>query len=308
MREHQRGVALVLVLWVIALLAVIAGNFAYSMRGEAQIARNQLQAAQVRALADAGVHRAWFELLKPTSDLQRWLPDGQMRTMPVQGGTLQVTIVDESGKIDLNTASDSLLKGLFLSAGVPEVQASALLEAVLDWRDSDRLKRLNGAEEEDYRAAGKKYVPADAPFLAVNEFRRVLGVTDELYSKLSPVVTVYSGLPGLNTAAASREAIMAIPGVNPALVDQYLQQRQTALASGQKAIPFVGAGAFGSTPVAVSGYTIRSELQLADGLGFVREATVRLTQDPKNPIFVLAWEEGKAQASAPNGTLAVMSK
>ena len=49
--RRQNGVALVLVLWVITLLAVIAGNFAFSMRSEAQIARNLLINSQLNKLA-----------------------------------------------------------------------------------------------------------------------------------------------------------------------------------------------------------------------------------------------------------------
>ena len=45
----QRGVVLLPWFRVISLLAVIAGNFAYSMRGEAQIARNLVSTAQARA-------------------------------------------------------------------------------------------------------------------------------------------------------------------------------------------------------------------------------------------------------------------
>ena len=58
--RRQSGVALVLVLWVMTLLAVIAGNFAFSMRGEAQIARNLLVNAQAKSRADAGAQLAWF--------------------------------------------------------------------------------------------------------------------------------------------------------------------------------------------------------------------------------------------------------
>ena len=71
MSRRQSGIALVLVLWVITLLAVIAGNFAFSMRGEAQIARNLVSTAQAQAHADAGVQRAWYELMKPPADSQR---------------------------------------------------------------------------------------------------------------------------------------------------------------------------------------------------------------------------------------------
>ena len=295
MKRCQSGVALVMVLWVITLLTVIAGNFAFNMRSEAQIARNLISTAQARAIADAGVQRAWLELMKPPTDPQRWRAIGAEYEFTFQGGALQVALEDESGKIDLNTASDALLKGLFVSAGLSEEASARLLDAVLVWRDVDTLKRLHGAEEEDYRAAGKNYAPSNAPFETVDELQRVLGMTPELYRKLAPALTVYARQPGINTMVASREVMLAVPGVNSALVDQYLAQRQSLLLADQKAPVFAGAGAFASPAAGLSTYTARSQAKLPDGTVFVRVAVARLAQDPRRPVTVLGWGEGDAQ-------------
>jgi general secretion pathway protein K len=299
MTRRQNGVALVLVLWVITLLSVIAGNFAFSMRGEAQIARNLTSIAQAQAFADAGIHRAWFELLKPPSDALRWQATGLKYTTTLDNTLLQVSIQDESGKIDLNSAPDELLKGLFLSVGLSEPNSVALLDAVLDWRDPDSLRRLHGAEGEDYRAAGKTHVPPNAPFETVDELQSVLGMTPELYRKLAPALTVYSGQPGVNTVVAPREVLLAFPGVNPDMVEQYLMQRQALLNGlvdrGQKTPAFLGAGSFGSGTAGSSKYAARCEVKMPDGTVFVRQAVAKLTQDPKRPIALLAWSEGVSE-------------
>jgi general secretion pathway protein K len=295
MKRRQNGVALVLVLWVITLLAVIAGNFAFSMRGEAQIVRNLISTAQAQSLADAGVQRAWFEMLKPPTDQQRWQANGVEHVFNVDGALLRVSIHDESGKIDLNTASDELLKSLFVSVGLSEVASVTLLDAVLDWRDTDNLKRLHGAEDADYRAANKSYIPPNGPFETVDELQRVLGMTVELYRKLAPTLTVYSRQRGVNTAVASREVLLALPGINPAMVEQYLVQRQSMLDSGQVAPAFAGAGAFASASGGLSGYMARCEVKTSDGAVFVRQVVARLIQDPKRPVTVLAWGEGVSE-------------
>ena len=137
MKRHQSGVALVLVLWVITLLSVIAGNFAFSMRVEAKIARNLVSTAQAQALADAGLQRVWFELSKPPTDLQRWQANGVAHQFTLGGAVLTATLQDETGKIDLNTASDALLQGLFKSVGLSDEASVALVDAVVDWRDAD---------------------------------------------------------------------------------------------------------------------------------------------------------------------------
>lgn len=295
MRRRQCGVALVLVLWALTLLAVIAGNFAFSMRSEAQIARNLVSSAQARALADAGIQRAWLEIMKPPSDPLRWQANGLAHEFTFQGAVIRVILEDESGKIDLNAASEPLLKGLFLSAGLTEDASVSLLDAVLDWRDADKLKRLHGVEDEDYRAAGKSYGPSDAPFETVDELQRVLGITPELYRKLAPALTVFSRQPGINTSVASREVLLAIPSTNPAIVDQYLAQRQGMIATDQKPFPFPGAGIFASGSAGVPVNTVRSEARLPDGIVFVRSAVARLAQDPRRPVTVLGWGDDEAE-------------
>ena len=56
-RCPTRGIALVAVLWVVSLLAAVAASFATTVRSETVVARNQIQNAEVRALADAGFYR-----------------------------------------------------------------------------------------------------------------------------------------------------------------------------------------------------------------------------------------------------------
>ena len=300
MKGRQNGVALVLVLWVITLLSVIAGNFAFSMRGEAKIARNLISTAQAQALADAGVQKAWFELSKPPTDLQRWQANGVAHPFTMGDAVLTVTLQDETGKIDLNTASDPLLHGLFKSVGLSEEASVALVDAVVDWRDADKLKRLHGAEDDDYRAAGKSYIPTNSPFETIDELQRVLGMSTDLYRKLAPALTVYSKQAGVNTAVAPRAVLLAIPGVNLAMVEQYLAQRQSLLTADQKALPFAGAGSFGFGSTGLSSYTARCEVKMPDGTVFVRRAVARLAQDPKRPMTVLAWGEGESEQLTEN--------
>ena len=51
--NDQRGMVLVIVLWIVTLLAVMAGGFAYSMRVETRLATSAVEWAQARALAEA---------------------------------------------------------------------------------------------------------------------------------------------------------------------------------------------------------------------------------------------------------------
>lgn len=290
---RERGVALILVLWMIGLLAVIAGNFAYGMRSEAQIARNLLSLAQARALADAGVQRAWYELMRPSSDSSRWQADAAVHEWQTANGVIRIMIENETGKIDINTAPDTLLLGLFRSVGLDEASSVALVDAVVDWRDADTLRRLHGAEENEYRLAGKAHVPTNAPFETADELRRVLGVSPELFRALAPALTVHSRQPGVNATAAPREVLLALPGSTVALVDQYMALRANAKSAGVPLPAFANGASF----AAGSGqptYKVRSVATMGDGTVFVREAIARISQAPRPAVAVLAWAEGES--------------
>ena len=288
----QSGIALLMVLWMLALLSVIAGSLVFSSRTEMLMAGNTAALAQAEAAADAGVYKAIHELARPQTDLKRWKGDGLTHLWTFHGAELRVTILDESAKMDLNAAPVVLLKGLLNALAEPD--ADALADAVLDWRDADDLRSLHGAEKADYAAAGRDYGPANAPFETTEELRQVLGMSDDLFRKLEPLVTVHSRQPGINAAVAPREVLLALPGATAEQVDSFLEQRKILIEQGNPAPVFPGGqglltGAIGSV------FSIQVEAVASDHVRFFREAVVRMTGDIKGPVTALAWR-------APNRT------
>lgn len=292
-KKHQHGIALVLVLWATTLLTVIAASFAFSMRTDTLLAQNLAASARAQALADAGVQRALYEMFKPIADLQRWKGDGVPHQWEFGGGKLSIMVLDVSGKIDLNSASDDLLKGMLKSVGLTDEESNILLDAIVDWRDGDDLPRPKGAEVAEYKAAGLKYRPANAPFETVNELQRVLGMTPDLYANLADALTVDSHQAGINAAIAPRKVLLALPGATVALVDAYLIARQEALVKNLPPPPFAPAAA------AVAGddgsvYSVRAEAALPDGTVFIREAVVKIDQGAVRKFVFFSWKEGEA--------------
>ncbi|MEP7327579.1 MAG: type II secretion system protein GspK [Betaproteobacteria bacterium] len=296
-RSGQRGIALVLVLWLTIMLMVIAGGFAFSMRSEALSARNALSLAQARATADGAIERMAFELSRPRFPTA-WGSDGQARRW--REGELSVVAigVDESSRIDLNAAPDALLKGLIEQVGgaTPDV-AAHIVDSILDWRDSDDAKRPNGAEEADYRAAGLPQRPTNAPFETVSEVARVLGMTPGIYARIADSLTVNSRQPGINPTTASRNVLLALPNATPEMVDTFIQQRADALASKLPVPPFPPATPFAAGAVPV--WRIRAEATAADGVTFAREAVVRPSGEARRPLIALNWADGAAQSTPP---------
>jgi general secretion pathway protein K len=286
----QRGIALVLALWLTILLTVIASGFAFSMRSEAIAARNAISLAQARAAADGAVERTLFELSRPQVPGITWVADGTLHIWNDGDIEIRVVAVNESAKIDLNFANEALLKGLLATAGGLDAQATARVsDAIMDWRDADDLRRPNGAEEPEYRAANLKYGPANAPFETVGEVSRVLGVTPDLYARIVPSLTVYSRQPGIDSLTASRDVLLALPGATPEMVDDYLVRRGQAIEQGLTPPPFPPAQGFTTGPTAA--LRIHAEASLPDGVTFAREAVVRRSPDARRPLIVLAWAE-----------------
>lgn len=295
----QRGVALIIVIWIGTLLTLVASSFIYAMRSDIHVVGNSLSRARLDAAASAGVQRAVLEMAKPLQLAGRWSTDGQPQTWEYAGATMNISITDESAKVDLNAANEALLRGLFQSQGLAAEEAAALTDALMDWKDPDTLKRLRGAEEPEYLAAGLGYKPANAPFQSIEELRLVLGMTPALYQRLAPLITIYSRQPGINSAIAGREVLRALPGVTEAQIDEFLVRRETARANKQPipVFPSPFATSFSATNIA----QVRVEAALDDGSTLVREATVLRLPNPKRSFTYLRWREGRAgEVNAPN--------
>ena len=295
---RQSGIALVMALWLTVLLTVLASGFAFSMRSEALAARNAVSLARARALADGAVERTAFELMRPQIS-GVWKDDGQAHAWADGDASIVATAVDETARIDINSAPDPLIKSLLMSVGgMDEASATALVDAIGDWRDPDDLRRPNGAEAPEYQAAGLKYVPANAPFETVFEVSRVLGMTQAVFQRIAPLITVYSHQAGINPKTASRDVLLALPNATSDMVDAYLQQRANAQANNLQVPPFPPAQAYTSGEVRV--WRIRAQATLPDGVTFVREAVLRPSTDATRPLIALAWLEPSRSAAAPS--------
>jgi general secretion pathway protein K len=295
-RARQAGVALVMVMWVAVILSVVAGSFVLERRTEVLVVRNSISIARAQAAADAGVYRAVHDLYRQNIP-DVWKRDGTPHEWAFEGVPVRIVVRDESARIDINSASDALLRGLLASVGLREEEVSALLDAILDWRDADTLKRVNGAEEGDYVAAGLSYRPANAPFQAIEELQLVLGMRPDIYSRIAPSITVFSRLPGINTTLASREVLLAVPGVTPESVDAYIARREEARAQNAPLPVMPEAGALGAGQSMVA--TIRSDARLEDGTVFAREAVALLRPVARHPVTFVAWRESTAAPPEP---------
>ncbi len=297
---RHRGVAFVLVLWVIATLSILLGSFAMITRTENLQARHLFDTTRARYAAEAGLNLAVYELRK-NDQLQRWIADGRAYAFQFDEAQVEVRLTDDSGKIDINTAKDEILASLFMRSGVEEEQAVALAAAIEDWRDPDDLETPNGAEADAYRAADLSYEPANEPFNTVSELQQVLGMSYALYEKVEPAITLYSGRGDPNLAYAPLEALESIPGITPEVAAQIIAQRQALPPGYQPGVDGPPLTLPDGTPIPMASgggltYSVESRATLPSGAHTILEATIRLggVNAAGRPYTILRWRDGEA--------------
>jgi len=220
---NARGIAQLLVLWALLLLGTLAMSFAFSMRTEAQASRNGMDAVRAYFQARTGIERAAM--------LLRSVPADNASTLAISGedgdAGYEARIDREGGRIDVNFASEALLKEVFRNAGLSEDEAERLGDAILDWRDEDDLPRPNGAEAPYYAGLPEPIRPRNGRLASIEELRYVRGVSPELYAGLfSRIFTVYGGTPRVDVNTAPVELLRVLPGFTPETASRVAQQRE----------------------------------------------------------------------------------
>ena len=287
MKPSMRGAALLLVLWLLVLLIGLLGVFALTARTEGLQAHNLARSAAARYAAEGGAELAVLRLLS-NDEARRWIPDGRPYRYAYEDYQLEVRIVDETGKIDLNAATPDLLAGLLRAVGVAESRAQALAAAIVDFRDSDDLLNAGiGAEDREYAAAGLPYGAKDGSIVAVAELQQVLGMDAALYERLRPYLSVHSGQVRPNEQFAPGPVLQAM-GLAPEQVATVLAGREPA----QAGAPRNPADAI--APRGTGTYSISSRATRSDGTQARITVTLRMGGNGASGSLYtpLAWLEG----------------
>lgn len=281
-RRHrdQRGAALLIVLWMLLLLSLLAAAFVATTRSDLAIARNEVETARARVLADAGIARAAVALADP-DPRKRWRTDGTQYRWAFGGGAIAVSIVGESGKIDLNAAPPEVLQSLFRKAGAGDAAAD-LAKAVLDRRQPQQGVQQAG----DTRATIDPNEPA---FATIDDLGRIPGMTAPLLHAVLPLVTVLSRVPTVDPNAAPREVLLALPFADPGDIDAFLAARAQQAQGNAVPAPLPSSIARYLAPAAISAVTIRAAATTDGGAVFVREALVQMRDAQGVPFVVRRW-------------------
>jgi len=179
---REKGFALMIVLWVVAIMGTFTLMYSSQTRLSLKVSRNAQDGAQARLLAEAGLHRFMAELMQDknltTSDNKNetWFSSSSyFYDVPMGNGIYRLTHpglgedaiqyyggVDECGKLNVNTATREMLLQL------PNATEEAV-DSLLDWRDEDDEPEPFGAETPYYMSLAEPYRPKNGLIDTVDE-------------------------------------------------------------------------------------------------------------------------------------------
>jgi general secretion pathway protein K len=287
-RLVRNGFALIVVLNIVVVLSSIAIIASQGSREGAAISANFKTDAQQSSLAEATLALA-AQRLSAAEPEGRWDPDGRPYRFSLFGQEVVVSIQDESGKISINNTDESTLARAFANSGLAPSQAQDLAAAIADWRDSDDARRLGGAEQSDYAAAGISGSPANAPFTRIDELCEVLGMTQSAYKIILPLVTTNSRATSVNLDVASIPVLKALFGSGSPNISAILARRNTATTAMGEVTNAVGPSrprAPTERTAAAATYSITAALAV-EGRTRVFHGVFRIEQDNLGPRLAI---------------------
>ena len=290
---QQGGFVLVLTLWVLVIVAIAAGYFNDRVSRAVELANQSRQNSQ--ALIDMASTRAEILYRLSTTTLTEYgLGRGNTaiylddRAYRGEGNTV-VRIQDTRGLLNLNLADDSRLNRFLGLLGIEPDQRSRMIDTLRDYTDADKLTRINGAEENDYRALNLP-PPTNRDLVTPWQAKRIIGWRDapQLWDNDRLVkLTATSQSMGINPNTAPAEVLGTLPGVTEEVVKALVAQRQIAPLVNEGQISALTGGplnlSMGMGIIAIPSDTLRIT-QSIPGQSWALQFTVKLTPtNPKTP-------------------------
>ncbi len=262
-RRRDRGSALIVAIWVIGLLSMLVGSFAFDMHLEARITSHYRKRVKADYLARGGVEKARMllvrsaevrtESLSKADEAKSWFAPAKSLSQgaaviglqsALGEGTISLDIIPEPSRRNINKLQIDDWERILEMAGVPEEDWPGLIDSFLDWVDPDDDAHVDGAETEDYYALqDPPYRAKNGPLDTVEEamlirhfYPAILlgGLPPDAPEGTSPmsgvadVLTVY-GDGQVNVNAATARILMTLPGVDERIAQEIIEERTGAV-------------------------------------------------------------------------------
>lgn len=259
---RSSGMALLITLLVMLILAVLVNRFAFATRVHLAAAANLRDQFQAECLALSGVELAMALLEEddtPEVDHvgEPWalLREVSGEVLGLAEGAFAVMVQDESAKIDINrlvkedgSTTDEFihrqLDRLLDIFGIPSDQRDALLDCLEDWLDDDDLQKLNGAEAAYYQGLENPYLPRNGPLRSLGELILVKGWREVIDARLNEgpalldLLTTGPTEGTINVNTASPLVLMTLSAeIDESAAEQVVTLREEAPLTGPQLLP-----------------------------------------------------------------------
>lgn len=219
---REEGMVLLLVLVVVALVASLLVEFAFSTLVDLRLTETYRDSTRAYYLAKGGVQVGRMILQQDNNDYDA--PDEMwaqgVTNYPVGEGSVTVQIEDLNGRLAINQLVDATdnpntvfvdrFMRLFTELGLE--RPGDLVAALIDWIDLNNVDYQGvgeGAEDAWYQSLQHPYPCKNGPLDTLDELGLVRGFTPEVRRLIAPYVTVYGG-PRVNVNTAPAEVLLSL--------------------------------------------------------------------------------------------------
>ena len=311
-RRSERGIALLATMLAVSLMTILVVDFTTSSQLSYRAAANQADELRALYLARSGIQVGIAVLERDSiGDSQQEHPYDSLNDIwavpvppiPVDGGTVSVSIIDEARKLDINRLYNlrqrqidgnyaQIIARLFEGIGV----STDLIPVLADWLDPDSVDSPGGAEADYYLQLTPPYEPRNGPMPTIGDLRALKGVDDATFMRLAQYLTTVPEAR-VNANTASPEVLAALTpelSNSPDLVKEIIAARgyRPFLAVTDVAnLPGIGQFAAHLTPL----ITTRSAYFMIIGQGEIAGARRRIyavfRRNSNGSAMLISWHE-----------------
>jgi len=205
--REEKGAALAAVLVMVAVMSMVAIGVVDAARFSIQRTENQTQMDQTRwyllgaeAYAVSRIDQVMSLAQSDLASLSNWI--GRTITLPLDAGTMQVTVSDGANCFNLNSLVTQDESGFAIASEAGQARFARLLSVIgissgrtlaasaADWIDADNVPALGGAEDQAYGGSRGVYLPPNQLMGDVSELRAISGFDPGIVSRLSHLACV----------------------------------------------------------------------------------------------------------------------
>jgi general secretion pathway protein K len=241
LQDNQRGVALLAVLLGVALMTLIVVDFAMTSGLGFVSAANQANELRAGFLGRSGINIGLGLLAADArSDLQTTTPIDSLNDvwavpfppMPLEGGNVSLSIVDEARKLNLNSMIN---QGAPNPAAIAKIQRLFtlldvnvdLIQGIINWITPVGAD-ASGGSSEFYLGLKPPYQPRYGPMPTIADLQMVQGFNEAIFNRVSPFLTVMPET-AVNANTAPPQVLAALEPQwteDPKIVQTILEARE----------------------------------------------------------------------------------